>query len=1023
MRANVKHRVLWFGVWLMMVASAGAQSNVTVRVMAANLTGDSQKYETPQLNILNGLKPDVVAIQEFNYSSPSNGVNTTAAIREMVDIALGTNFVYFRESGYSLPNGIISRYPIIASGSWDDPDVSNRGFAWAQIDLPGTNDLYVVSVHLLTTSSTLRNSEATNLKSLIQANFPANAWIIVAGDFNTDSRSEAAVATFTTFLSDNPIPTDAETGGNPNTNLNRNKPYDYVLPSFSMTNLLAAAVFPSHSFPKGLVFDSRVYTPLTDVPPVQSNDSANGQHMAVLKDFLVPTLSSGALLAVTPASDFGSSGAAGGPFNPSSQTYTLGNTGSSNMTWAASATAAWVSVSPTNGTLAAGTSTNVTVSINATANALAVGSYSDTVVFTNTTNGAGSATRAVNLTVNATFPVLVTNGWTLTAENCAPTNGAVDPDEQVTVSFSLKNTGSAATSNLVATLLASADVISPDGPYTYGVVSTNGTPVAQAFTFTAGGSCGGTINAVLQLQDGPANLGTVSFVIPLGAATNALAENFDAVTAPALPGGWTTSASGAQSNWITSTASADTAPNAAFSPDPGNLGVNELVSPVVAINSGAARLTFRQNFHLAASASHSSTGYSGGVLEIKIGSGSYTDIVAAGGSFVAGGYNRTLSGANGNPLAGRDAWSGDSGGFTTTVVNLPVAAAGQNIQLRWRCAAGTNPPPVTSSGTLAFWNFDTSSAAPTTVAAGLAVSPVTTNNLSAGATFTFFGGNPGSAIAASGFTTNAGPPTPSFSCFAFSITASNGAQASLSSVSLDDRASATGPTKFSVEISTAPSFSSTIYTSGIQNAHTAFTNTPMNTFALGVSNLTGTIYFRLYGYQAGAAGGTWRIDNLNVQGAATSGDSTTGTGWYIDSVTIQDALCCVATNPPPLTPFETWQFQYFGSTNSPAAAPDFDADGDGMSNTNEFLAGTDPTNSVSALRITSVAIQGSNVVVSWTTAAGKTNALQAAGDGGAYTNDFADLFIVTNTVGAATNGVDFGAAGTPSRYYRVRLVP
>jgi hypothetical protein len=58
MRANVKHRVLWFGVWWMAVASAGAQSNVTVRVMAANLTGDSQKYETPQLNILNGLKPD-----------------------------------------------------------------------------------------------------------------------------------------------------------------------------------------------------------------------------------------------------------------------------------------------------------------------------------------------------------------------------------------------------------------------------------------------------------------------------------------------------------------------------------------------------------------------------------------------------------------------------------------------------------------------------------------------------------------------------------------------------------------------------------------------------------------------------------------------------------------------------------------------------------------------------------------------------------------------------------------------------
>src|SRR5439155_6587291 len=123
-----------------------AQSNVLVRVMAANLTtGTNQRYETPGLDILKGLAPDVVAIQEFNYASTSsNGINTVAAFREMLDTTFGTNFVYFRESGYNIPNGVISRYPIIASGSWDDPSVSDRGFAWAQIDLPGTNDLYVV---------------------------------------------------------------------------------------------------------------------------------------------------------------------------------------------------------------------------------------------------------------------------------------------------------------------------------------------------------------------------------------------------------------------------------------------------------------------------------------------------------------------------------------------------------------------------------------------------------------------------------------------------------------------------------------------------------------------------------------------------------------------------------------------------------------------------------------------------------------------------------------------------------------
>jgi hypothetical protein len=41
-------------------------------------------------------------------------------------------------------------------------------------------------------------------------------------------------------------------------------------------------------FPNGLVFDSRVYSPLSDVSPVQFADSSICQHMAVLKDFLIP---------------------------------------------------------------------------------------------------------------------------------------------------------------------------------------------------------------------------------------------------------------------------------------------------------------------------------------------------------------------------------------------------------------------------------------------------------------------------------------------------------------------------------------------------------------------------------------------------------------------------------------------------------------------------------------------------------------------------------------------------------------
>jgi PKD repeat protein len=1079
--------------------------------MGANITsGNNQSYLTPGLDIFKGLKPDVVALQEFNYASTNgNGVNTSAAFREMIDSTFGTNFVYYREpytANGDIPNGIISRYPILASGSWVDTQVANRGFAWVQIDLPGTNDLYIVSVHLLTSSAGARATEAGNLTTLIQANFPTNAWIIVAGDMNTDTRSEAAITTFTTFLSDSPIPVDNL--GNSNTSMNRNYPHDYVLPSFAMTNVLTSVVLPSNTFPNGLVFDSRVYTPLSDVPPVQWSDSSgatNGmQHMAVVKDFLVPVqLASGALLSVSPADGLTSVGHVGGPFNPTNQTCTIANSGNSNLDWSASTAAGWLTLSATSGTLAPDSNTTVTVFLNA--NSLSAGSYSDTVIFTNTTNGAGSTTRPVSLTVNSTFAVIVTNGWTLSAENCTPSNGVVDPGETVTVSLSVKNTGSAATSNLVATLLATSDVNLPSNPQTYGVVSTNGTPVSQLFSFTAGGTCGGVITANLQLQDGAADLGTINFTIPLGLTTGVFTQNFDTVAAPSLPAGWTTSASGAQSSWATATTSADTAPNAAFSPDTNSVGLNELDSPSIAINSGVARLTFRQNYSLALSTTSNLIGYDGGVLEIAIGGGSYQDIVAAGGSFAAGGYGTTLSGDYSNPLAGRQAWSGNSGGFITTTVNLPAAAAGQNIQLRWRAATGNTPGSVTSSGTLAYWNFDGSTPVATSVMTGITASSVTTSNTGA---IQYFNGNPssGQAIATTGFQTSAGPPTTSTSCFTFSLVVANGSQASLSSLSFDDGRSGSGPANFTVQISQAGDFSSGIYTSAQQTSHTSVT-AGANSFPLALSNLTGTIYFRLYGYSAGGSGGTWRIDNLNIQGSVTSGGGTVGSGWYVDSVSIQDAFCCTnfvnppvadftgspTAGPPPLavtfndnstggtisnwfwdfgdsnttnvttssvvhtyavgtynvmliatgpdgvstntkagyitawTPFQAWQVQYFGSTDNPAAAAGVDADGDGQNNLAEFLAGTDPTNGASAFRITSITRQGTNMLVSWTMGAGKTNALQvtSGASGGSYaTNGFVDLLVITNTVGTVTNGVDVGGATSPgTRYYRVRLVP
>ena len=169
----------------------------------------------------------------------------------------------------------------------------------------------------------------------------------------------------------------------------------------------------------------------------------------------------------------------------------------------------------------------------------------------------------------------------------------------------------------------------------------------------------------------------------------AFSENFDAAAVPALPAGWTTSVTGTGNVWTTDNTAADTPPNSAFGFDGAAVADEVLVSPVINIVSSSAKLSFQNRWTFEGTTSF----FDGGVLEISINGGAFTDIVTAGGSFVSGGYTGTISSSFSNPLAGRSAWGGVSvgyPGFLTTVVNLPAAAAGQPIQLQWRVGSDTS---------------------------------------------------------------------------------------------------------------------------------------------------------------------------------------------------------------------------------------------------------------------------------------------------------------------------------------------
>ena len=162
-----------------------------------------------------------------------------------------------------------------------------------------------------------------------------------------------------------------------------------------------------------------------------------------------------------------------------------------------------------------------------------------------------------------------------------------------------------------------------------------------------------------------------------------LLEFFDGVTPPALPTGWSST------TWVTSnsgvpTPPADTLPNAVFVDDPATISDKQLVSPNIAsiCDAGAVRVSFRNNFNL-------QDGLDGGVLEVSYDDGlTFQDVLAVG-TFVLGGYNGTINSCCGNPLAGRQAWTGNSGGFIDSMVSLPEGCIHQII-LRWRMGSDSS---------------------------------------------------------------------------------------------------------------------------------------------------------------------------------------------------------------------------------------------------------------------------------------------------------------------------------------------
>jgi len=193
----------------------------------------------------------------------------------------------------------------------------------------------------------------------------------------------------------------------------------------------------------------KAYKPALAAPDLKLILQASVDHLPSLEGKVITegranaatTLRNANDIATLPAKGLIAVGNQGGPFTPTSMTYTLKNFHGASINWTAALTgAAWASVSPPSGTLPAGASATVTVTVNtALANTAPPGLQQGTLTIHNTTTGTDT-TRAVNLDVRIpyiySFDLNTDPGWerqgmwqygTPTGKGGGNGNGGPDP--------------------------------------------------------------------------------------------------------------------------------------------------------------------------------------------------------------------------------------------------------------------------------------------------------------------------------------------------------------------------------------------------------------------------------------------------------------------------------------------------------------------------------------------------------------------------------------------------------------------
>jgi len=277
----------------------------------------------------------------------------------------------------------------------------------------------------------------------------------------------------------------------------------------------------------------------------------------------------------------------------------------------------------------------------------------------------------------ALAPDLDVAGWTVT-DAAGNNNGFPEPGERVRIEVAARNGGPLAATGVSGALSSTEPGVAVhDGDAAWPDIAAGQAAVAAAphfeVEFPTGAACGSAVPFQVGFSSKQGNF-TGDLWLALGRDTGLRAAFFsDDMEGGA--NGWTAQILAGSNPWAQSTADNQSPTHSWRVLDPGS-GPHDSVLRLPDLGTLPEGAVLRFSHHMQAQ-----TGFDGGVLELSVDGVNWQD---AGPWMLQGGYIGGI-GQGASALAGRDAWTGDLGGWLPVEVDL-AAFAGQNLRARWRFA-------------------------------------------------------------------------------------------------------------------------------------------------------------------------------------------------------------------------------------------------------------------------------------------------------------------------------------------------